>query len=192
MAAGSWTADRSLAYRERTVADEVVVVSWRSACEHAFAEERARLLSVLGPRVVAIEHIGSTAVPGLAAKPVIDLLCGFPTYDDAVLAVPLLVKDGWELPEDINAKITNRRFLKRVKDGVRTHHAHLIAHGGALWDEYVLFRDALREDEEIREEYEALKRKLAEQFREQRDSYTASKADFVARVVAARRKSLGR
>lgn len=149
------------------------------------------MLSVLGPRALGIEHIGSTSVPGLAAKPVIDLLVGFRAYDDAVSAVPLLLSDGWELPPDINAKIVNRRFLKRVKDGVRTHHAHLVEHGGPLWQEYVLFRDALREDPDVRDEYETLKRRLAEQFREQRDSYTASKGDFVARIVRERRARLG-
>ncbi len=173
------------------MADEVVVVSWRSAWEQAFAEERARVLSVLGERALGVEHIGSTSVPGLAAKPVIDLLVGFATYADAVAAVPLLVADGWELPTDINAKIVNRRFLKRTKDGVRTHHVHLVEHRGALWEEYVLFRDALREDPSVRDEYEALKRRLAEQFREQRDSYTASKGDFVTRIVRERRAKLG-
>ncbi|CAN5478650.1 GrpB family protein [soil metagenome] len=169
--------------------DEVVVVSWRSAWEQAFASERDRIERILGDRVIAIEHIGSTAVPGLAAKPVIDLLCGFRTYADAVAAVPLLVADGWDLPADINARIEDRRFLKRVKDDVRTHHAHLIEFGSPLWDEYVFFRDALREDPAVRDEYESLKRKLAEKFRDQRDSYTASKGDFVKRVVAERRKA---
>lgn len=170
--------------------DDVVVVSWRSAWAQAFATEEARLRATLGDRVIAIEHIGSTSVPGLAAKPVIDLLAGFRTFADALAAVPLVVADGWELPPEINAKLSNRRFLKRVKDDVRTHHLHLVEHGGPLWQEYVLFRDALREDASLRDEYEALKRSLAEKFREQRESYTSSKTDFVTRVVAERRRKL--
>lgn len=165
------------------MADEVIIVDADPRWAGAFAVERERLLRILEGRVVAIEHIGSTAVPGLASKPVIDLLCGFRTFDEATAAVAVLVAEGWEYPEDINARIEDRRFLKLTKDGVRTHHAHLILHGGPLWDEYVIFRDRLRESPALRDEYEELKRTLAEKFRDQRDSYTASKASFVADVV---------
>lgn len=165
------------------MADEVIIVEADPRWAEAFALERDRVRGVLEGRVVAIEHIGSTAVPGLASKPIIDLLCGFGTFDDATAAVPLLVAAGWEYPEDINGRIEQRRFLKLTKDGVRTHHAHLIVHDGPLWNEYVIFRDRLRESPALREEYEELKRSLAEKFRDQRDSYTASKGSFVAAVV---------
>ena len=165
------------------MADEVIIVDADPRWAEAFALERDRMLRTLEGRVVAIEHIGSTAVPGLASKPIIDLLCGFRTLDEATAAVPLLVTQGWDYPEDINARITDRRFLKLAKDGVRTHHAHLIVHDGPLWNEYVVFRDRLRESDALRDEYEELKRSLAEKFRDQRDSYTASKGSFVAGVV---------
>ena len=166
------------------MADEVIIVEADPRWGEAFAIERDRMLRVLDGSVVAIEHIGSTAVPGLASKPIIDLLCGFRTFDEATAAVPLLVAAGWEYPEDLNARIVDRRFLKLTKDGVRTHHAHLIVHDGPLWNEYVIFRDRLRASPGLRDDYEALKRELAERLRDQRDSYTASKGTFVAGVVA--------
>ena len=165
------------------MADEVIIVEADPRWAAAFALERDRMVVALGERVVAIEHIGSTAVPGLASKPIIDLLCGFRTFEEATAAVPLFVAAGWEYPEDLNARIQDRRFLKLTKDGVRTHHAHLILHDGPLWVEYVIFRDRLRESPALRDEYEELKRSLAEKFRDQRDSYTASKGSFVAAVV---------
>lgn len=164
--------------------DSVVIVppdaSWAVAFEHA----KADLLVALGARVVGVEHIGSTAVPGLAAKPVIDLLLGVTALDDVPACVPLLEARGWQFPVDLNSELVGRRFfLKRNDDGVRTHHAHFVVHGGPLWVEYVTFREALRASDSLRKRYELLKRDLAAKYHDQRERYTASKTDFVKEVL---------
>jgi GrpB-like predicted nucleotidyltransferase (UPF0157 family) len=166
------------------VHDSVIIVpsdpSWSVAFEHA----KADLEIALGARVIAMEHIGSTAVPGLAAKPIIDVLLGVAKLEDAAACTPLLVARGWDFPDDPNKTLTERRFfLKRDANGVRTHHAHIVVHGGALWNEYVTFRDALRESDDLRDRYANLKRDLAAKFHDQRERYTASKTDFVAEVL---------
>jgi GrpB-like predicted nucleotidyltransferase (UPF0157 family) len=164
--------------------DSVVIVTsdptWAEAFEHA----KADLLIALGARVLGVEHIGSTAVPGLAAKPVIDVLLGVTSLDDVAACVPILVTRGWVYPEDFNRGLVGRRFfLRRDGEGVRTHHAHFVVFRGPLWNEYVEFRDKLRAHDDLRVRYERLKRELATKFHDQRERYTASKTDFVKEVL---------
>lgn len=166
------------------VHDSVIIVpadpSWAVSFEHA----RADLAIGLGARAIAMEHIGSTAVPGLAAKPIIDVLVGVAKLDDVAACVPILTARGWEWSEDFNKTLTGRRFfLKRSGDGVRTHHAHFVVYRGPLWNEYLTFRDKLKESPELRARYEHLKRDLAAKFHDHRELYTASKTDFVKEVL---------
>jgi GrpB-like predicted nucleotidyltransferase (UPF0157 family) len=164
--------------------DSVIIVthdpSWAEAFEHA----KADLLVALGGRVIAAEHIGSTAVPGLSAKPVIDILLGVASLDDVAACTPILVARGWQYPEEMNRGLVGRRFfLKRNAEDVRTHHAHFVVHEGPLWKEYVEFRDKLRGSDELRRRYAELKRDLAAKYHDQRERYTASKTDFVKEVL---------
>jgi len=169
------------------VHDSVIIVpadpSWPVEFEHA----KADLEIALGGRALAMEHIGSTAVPGLAAKPIIDVLIGVAKLEDADPCVAILTRHGWEFPREYNETLEGRRFfLKRDAKGVRTHHAHFVVHEGALWNGYITFRDALRSSDEVRDRYEKLKRELAEKFHDQRERYTASKTDFVNEVLRMR------
>ena len=164
--------------------DSVVIVppdpSWAIAFEHA----RSDMLLALGGRALGVEHIGSTSVPGLAAKPIIDLLIGVATMEDVPPCVPILEARGWEFPVDFNRDLGARRFfLRRNAEGVRTHHAHFVVHRGPLWVEYLLFRDRLRASPDLRARYEELKRDLAGKFHDQRERYTASKTGFVKDVL---------
>lgn len=164
--------------------DSVFIVPPDAAWAQTFAHMQAELMVALAGRVVGIEHIGSTAVPGLAAKPVIDLLCGVTSLDEVGACVPILEARGWQYPVDFNRDLVGRRFfLKRNDDGVRTHHAHFVIHGGPLWTEYLTFRDALRGSDVLRGRYAELKRDLAAKFHDQRERYTASKTDFVKEVL---------
>jgi GrpB-like predicted nucleotidyltransferase (UPF0157 family) len=164
--------------------DSVIIVpadpSWAVAFEHMKAE----LSVALGAHALAIEHIGSTAIPGLAAKPVIDLLIGVSSLDVVGPCAPIMVRRGWQYPDELNAGLVGRRFfLRRNDEGTRTHHAHFVVHDGPLWSEYIGFRDKLRASEQLRERYERLKRDLAAKFHDQRERYTASKTDFVQEVL---------
>jgi GrpB-like predicted nucleotidyltransferase (UPF0157 family) len=165
------------------MADEVVVVAYDPSWPAKFAAAKERVSALLGTRALAIEHIGSTSVPGLSAKPVIDLLVGTASLAIADECVPLLVDDGWDFPADVNATIVDRRFLRKLEQNVRTHHLHLVVHRNDLWEGYLHFRDKLRRHDELAREYEALKRTLAEKYRDQRERYTSSKTEFVARVL---------
>jgi GrpB-like predicted nucleotidyltransferase (UPF0157 family) len=164
--------------------DSVIIVGPDPAWAETFEHAKADLEIAFGSRVLGIEHIGSTAVPGLAAKPIIDLLCGVATMPVAEECAVLLRARGWDMPDEINRGLTERRFLlRRDTSGERTHHVHLVVHQGPLWREYVDFRDKLRGSEVLRKRYEDLKRDLAEKFHDHRERYTAAKTSFVQEVL---------
>ena len=150
-----------------------------------FEQERAALLAALGGRFVAIEHIGSTAVPGLDAKPVIDLLGGVRSMAEADALLAPLCALGWDTSPEFNATLPDRRFLLRWPGGVRTHHLHLVVHGGEAWHARIRFRDRLRVDPALAAEYARLKHALAASHRENREAYTNAKTEFITQVLAA-------
>ncbi len=130
-----------------------------------------------------IHHVGSTAVPELPAKPIIDLIAGIDTLESTGAIAPLLADDGWHLvPPELDGRPWQRLFV-RVRDDRRTAHLHLMTAGSARWQDQLAFRDRLRADGALRREYAALKRRLAERHPDDREAYTGGKAAFVARVL---------
>lgn len=173
------------------VADPVVVVAYDSAWPVRFRKEARRVAIALRGVGSAIEHIGSTSVPGLAAKPVIDLLVGVPSLETLGDREPRLVVAGYEYVPAYETKVPDRRFFRRCLRGLRTHHLHVVALGGTGWVRYLAFRDRLRADPEVAASYAELKRELAARFADDRDAYTDGKTRFVETVLAlpARTKS---
>ena len=124
-------------------------------------------------------HIGSTAVPGLAAKPIIDMMALVEDLDDPLPA--LIDRAGYQYPEAYNATLVARRWLCRPSAAYRTHHLHLVADNFEL-ARHLRFRDALRADAHLAADYAALKRDLAERMSEDREGYTAAKTQFIRLV----------
>jgi len=132
-----------------------------------------------------VEHVGSTAVPGLAAKPILDLQAAVADLGCAP-AVAKALGRGWHLvPPDLDAK-SWRRFLAQVVDDVRVAHLHLLIPDSERWAEQLAFRDALRGDPGLMQRYAALKQELAAEHAEDREAYTAAKTDFVTAVLGRR------
>lgn len=126
-----------------------------------------------------IEHVGSTAVPGLPAKPVLDLQAVVLDLDCASAVAQAVAGNGWHLvPPELDARPW-RRFLVKVAGDVRVAHLHLMAVDCERWVEQLAFRDALRADFDLRRRYAALKQELATHHANDREAYTAGKADFV-------------
>ena len=148
-----------------------------------FAEQRDRLADLLAPWLAApIEHIGSTSVPGLRAKPIVDILAPVRSLAARAAMVDALSADGWLYwPDDPNS--AERLWFLRPKPEERTHHLQVVEHGSPKARAVLAFRDALRANPALAREYEDLKLLLARQFPEDRNAYTDAKADFVARVV---------
>ena len=158
------------------------VVPYDPSWPARFAEERTTLARVLAPWLAGpIEHIGSTAVPGLVAKPVIDIMAAVNSLDasrPALRAVAALDYVYFPYRPEI------MHWLCKPSDEVRTHHLHLVPYGSALWHERLEFRDRLRADARIAAEYAALKLALADKHPFDREAYTDAKEPFVRRVLA--------
>jgi GrpB-like predicted nucleotidyltransferase (UPF0157 family) len=172
-----------------TVATEpVAIVEYDPSWPRRFDEASTELSAVLRGRAVRIEHVGSTAVPGLAAKPIIDIQVEVDTLLDADL-VPAIEGLGYEYVPDYEAEFPRRRYFRRNDpDGRRTHHVHVVEHSDRAWSErHIAFRDWLRRHDDDRDRYAALKRRLADEFGANRAGYTDAKTAFIHQIEQATR-----
>lgn len=165
----------------------VEIVAYDAEWPQRFQAERDALVRLLGRWLVgAPEHIGSTSVPGLAAKPVIDIMAPVASLAASRDAVPCAAELGYcHYPYQARSM----HWFCKPSPARRTHHLHLVPLGSRLWQERLAFREALRSSAELRAEYEALKRELAARFRTDRDAYTEAKTPFVRRVLDAARRT---
>ena len=139
----------------------------------------ARLRPLLGERVVAVEHVGSTAVPGLAAKPIIDIAVGLSRLEDyESLIQPLAALDYNYIPE---IRIPGEYFFRRHEPSA--FHLHVLEYNSPHWQNYLFFRDYLCANPQVAQEYIELKRELAERYANDRPSYTRGKAQFIEQML---------
>jgi GrpB-like predicted nucleotidyltransferase (UPF0157 family) len=152
----------------------IEIVDYDPSWPACYVKERERLAPLLPG--VHLHHIGSTAVPALAAKPVIDMI-GLVDVLDAT-AETAVRRATYEMPASFNANLAHRRFLCHPSASFRTHHLHLVDERAAL-EQCLRFRDMLRTDRTLARQYAALKRGLAARFKEDRESYTEAKTGFI-------------
>jgi GrpB-like predicted nucleotidyltransferase (UPF0157 family) len=160
----------------------VRVAAYDSRWPQLFRAEAARLAAAVaaaGLPSLIFEHVGSTAVPGLAAKPILDLAAGRASENAATLYVPVFEGAGYVYRG--NGGLPGREFFRRGE--LRSHHLHLVELYGDHWRRYLVFRDALRSDAALRDEYAALKGRLAVRFPRDREAYIEGKTAFVEAVV---------
>jgi GrpB-like predicted nucleotidyltransferase (UPF0157 family) len=144
-----------------------------------FATEARHLHAACGTLSIALEHVGSTAVPGLCAKPVLDILAGHPPAIPAASYVQCLQEAGYVHRGDRG--IAGHQFFRRGQP--RAYHIHLVEEGGVLWRQYLAFRDRLRLDAGAAQRYGDLKRRLARDYPRDRESYINGKAAFVREMA---------
>ena len=156
----------------------IEIVEYDPTWPTTFETESRRLEPLLAG--TEIHHVGSTAVPGLAAKPVIDMIALVPDLDAPIKT--LVDSASYQFPRAFNATLTHRRFLCYPGATHRTHHLHLVDRTDEL-DQHLRFRDRLRTDRELACEYAALKRQLAAEHSKDRERYTHEKAWFIKRVI---------
>ncbi|MBL8518912.1 MAG: GrpB family protein [Betaproteobacteria bacterium] len=162
---------------------------WSADWPRIFASVRDELLAASAPAEFVIEHIGSTAVHGLVAKPVIDVLLGARSLAAIEARIAALGAAGFEYVSKYEHELPLRRyFVKQPADGLRVH-VHGVLEGADLWQDHLAFRDALREDAALCDAYQALKLRLAREHAEDKAAYTDAKAPFIQSVLAARRAS---
>jgi len=165
----------------------VQLAEWTPRWAELFAEEAVRLRAALGDLAVAIEHYGSTSVPGLASKPLLDILVGGPDADDAAPYIAAMATLGY----DYAAHAGVPEHLVFGRGAARTHLVHVVRYRGEAWHRALAFRDALRADSALRHSYAALKRELADTHGVERSRYTAGKSAFVEHVLQRYRPAPG-
>lgn len=166
----------------------VVLTEYDPRWPERYEYEKKRILHALGDRVVAIEHIGSTAVPGLGAKPIIDIMVAVRSLEEDLPAcIEPLRRLGYEQVSRPDFKDSG--FFCHGVWGPSTRHLHVTEYGSAFWNEKLLFRDYLRKHSETAAEYFSLKRSLAAQHAANRLAYTDAKGSYIRSVVSRARSA---
>jgi len=153
---------------------------YRAEWDDCYRTEVARLSSGIGEDVHRFEHVGSTSIEGVPAKPVIDILATVDTLDTAASFVEPLEGANYEF----RSENSDRLFFAKGPAENRTQYLHVAAEGSEYATEMLAFRDHLRENPDVAAAYANRKRTLAERFPEDRDSYTEEKSDFITDVLA--------
>ena len=146
------------------------------------AEACQAVRSACGELLVDVQHVGSTAVPRLPAKPILDIAAAVVTFDSMPELVRRLASIGYRHRRDHGEAGGHLLVVDSAPD-IRTIHLHVVKQNGRQWRNYLRFRDLLRRRPAIRKRYAELKRDIARICRDDRELYTASKADFIRKVL---------
>lgn len=154
-----------------------------------FDVERERLAGFFAGEAVAIEHIGSTAVPGLGAKPIIDIMLGVASLAAVESRIALLEADGYRYVKEFEVAFPDRRYFDKREGNPGRFHLHAVLKDSPFWARHLAFRDALRADPALAERYWRVKQRSAARFPSDRAAYTEGKTDFIRGVLQASRAS---
>lgn len=155
--------------------------------DDAFLKEKKFLEELLPNKYVAIEHVGSTSIPDLMAKPIIDIALGVKNLEELKALWPELEKGGYDLADNIEEK--EEILARRGSPECRTHYVHACIYGSKKWNTYILFKKYLLAHPEYVKKYEDLKKYLKANF--ERKEYTAHKNEFISNVLELAKAEFG-
>ena len=161
--------------------DKVSLVSHSSNWHTEFEQEKEKLQTILGNIALAIEHIGSTSIPGLSAKPILDIAVAVENIEALKSVIPVLTAAGYDILDSIETK--GEVLARKGTPDNRTHYIHVEIFWDTYWNNHIMFRDFLLKHQEYVEAYEKLKKDLATQFSDDLKKYTAAKNDFIQNVL---------
>jgi GrpB-like predicted nucleotidyltransferase (UPF0157 family) len=171
----------------------IVIVDYDPRWPTLYEEERAHILEAIGGWLAGIQHVGSTAVPGLAAKPIIDIMPGIRSLAGAPQITGPMERLGYQYIPEYEAELPERRYFRKPAGdefrGRGGFHVHVVETTSAFWRRHVAFRDYLRAHPDAAAEYAALKRRLAAEYGAGREGYTEAKSEFITSIEA---RALGR
>ena len=164
------------------MSEAVELVDPDSAWPAAFERERTLIEACWSVPPLLVEHIGSTAIPGLPAKPIIDMIVLVVDLEVGRASVPALEAKGFEYRADYADKTKLFLMKRHPESGLRTHHLHIHYNEDEV-RRHLLFRDALRADDQARDAYRDLKQALAVRYRDDRMAYSRHKTAFIDQLI---------
>lgn len=170
-----------------TVSETIELTPYSPMWPVTFDIEKGRLTEIFGADAVIIEHVGSTAVPGLGGKPIIDILVGAPSVEVFDRYVPALVETGYKHVEEFKLAFPQRRFLVKTHGQPGHFNMNAVKYDTPFWKDLIAFRDVLRADPVVAERYWRLKGLLATRFRNDRQAYSNAKTEFIQNALKLRR-----
>lgn len=160
---------------------KVTLVEYTPNWVKQFDYEKANITNAIGDQILSIEHIGSTSIIGLKAKPIIDIMVGVQHLEQVASLVHPLQEIGYEYVPKIEFK--ERKFFRKGQWGQGTCHLHICEYDSLEWREKILFRNYLRNHPEFAEKYALLKINLATKYKFDRPTYTKNKEPFIRSVL---------
>lgn len=161
---------------------KITLVKYNTDWPKMFEKERHLLLQALKNSVVQVEHIGSTSVPGLLSKPIIDIMVGLYDFSIADSTIPKIVNLGYTYFPEFEDVMPNRRFFKKLVNGTATYHIHMTEIDSKFWQRHLLFRDYLKENPNVTKKYALLKKELAKQDWEDSNDFAKAKTAFIKKI----------
>lgn len=146
-----------------------------------FEKEKRILKKILGDDAIEIYHVGSTSIPGLMAKPIIDIAVGVKDEQTQIKLIPVLASFGYDIKDSIKEK--GEILARKGPPELRTHYVHVEILGSSKWEEHILFKNYLIKHPEYIQKYQELKQKLAKECQGNRRLYTPQKDAFIKDVL---------
>lgn len=162
------------------------LVSYDPEWEIFFNNEKNRIRKSIGHIVLAIEHIGSTSIKNMCAKPIIDIAIGLEKYDDGFKCVEPLRRIGYLYLGEHG--VQGRHYFRTDSDIVKCH-IHIFEISSTEWESHIMLRDYLRNHEKEAKEYTLLKYGLKQKYGDDREKYTEAKAEFISKILKKARKA---
>ncbi len=165
---------------------KVVLSPYNPAWKKLYEEEKKLISTVIKEQVLDIQHVGSTSIPGVKSKPIIDIAVGVKTLKDGESCIKPLEKIGYHYKKEVGK---GEYFFVKGGENNRTHYIHLVKLNSKQWENLVFFRDYLCENKKAIEEYNILKEELAEKYKNDRDTYTSKKSIFIKKIIKELKKT---
>jgi GrpB-like predicted nucleotidyltransferase (UPF0157 family) len=166
---------------------KVIVIEYDPDWPALYKQEQIRILAAIGEYIDDIQHVGSTSVPGLGAKPIIDIMIALPDLMLVERCVQPMLQLGYEYLGEFG--LPGRHYFHKPAGPVvtqnmqHTHHVHMVQTGSDRWNKHIVFRDYLRLHPEDAQQYYLLKKELADRFGADREGYTDAKTSFVQSIL---------
>ncbi len=174
---------KNLRLNQRFLNREVVIIPYDEKWPNMFDVEKAKILSAV-PHDIIVEHIGSTAILGLAAKPIIDIMIGTKDLSMANACIKPLEAIDYEYIPQFEEKFPTRRFLHRGPNHPNQHyHLHMVVRDSDFWHDHLFFRDYLRTHKQAMMDYQTLKEDLANKYKNDVSGYCEAKSEFIQRIL---------